>query len=239
MDLVLASDLAYTRLREDIVTGRLAPGAALAEVEQSVRLGVSRTPLREALRRLEAEGLAVVGKGRTYRVSNISPDDVRHLFELREALECQAARLAAQRREPDVFRELAERFAEAAALLSPEDPDHMTYYGLVAELDSALDDAMDSPALRRALASLRSQVARARRLSRDDHTRLVQAAQEHRLIAEAVADGDGTLAAQATAIHLRASLTSILAALAERGPQDLTTLAAEPRLTTPSKETVR
>lgn len=229
-----ASDLAYTRLRQEIVLGRLSPGAPLAEVEQSDRLGVSRTPLREALRRLEAEGLAVVGKGRTYRVSTISPDDVRHLFELREALECQAARLAAQRREPDVFHRLAERFAEAAALLSPGDPDHTTYYGLVAELDSALDDAMDSPALRRALASLRSQVARARRLSRDDHTRLVHAAQEHRLIAEAVADGDGTLAAQATAIHLRASLTAILTALTGRGPHESAAVLVRP--TTPAKE---
>lgn len=231
-----ASDLAYTRLREDIVSGRLAPGTGLGEVEQSSRLGVSRTPLREALRRLEAEGLAVVGKGRTYRVSSISPDDVRHLFELREALECQAARLAAQRGETAVFRGLAQRFADATDLLSPEDPDHAMYYSLVADLDAALDEAMASPAVQRALSSLRSQVARSRRLSRDDHARLVAAAREHRLIAEAIADGDGTLAAQATAIHLRASLTNILAALA--APDSPTDRAAAPRQTTPSEERV-
>src|SRR5690606_35736519 len=135
-----------------------------------------------------------------------------------------------------VFLRLAERCAEAAVLLSPGDADHTTYYGLVAELDTALDEAMGSPALQRALSALRPQVARARRLSRDDHARLVQAAQEHRLIAEAVADGDGTLAAQATAIHLRASLTNILAALA--APDSPTDRAAAPRQTTPSEERV-
>src|SRR5690625_625345 len=163
---MLASERAYLRLREDIISGRLAPGAALGEVEQAARLGVSRTPLREALRQLGAEGLAVVGKGRTYTVAAIARDDVRHLFELREALECQAARLAAMRGDRTVFVELALRFAEAAQLLSPTDSEHDRYYRVVADLDGALDSAMDSPAIQRALASLRSQVARARRLSR-------------------------------------------------------------------------
>ncbi|HLR97515.1 MAG TPA: GntR family transcriptional regulator [Jiangellaceae bacterium] len=217
---MLASERAYLRLREDIVSGRLAPGTALGEVEQAARLGVSRTPLREALRRLGAEGLCVIGKGRTYTVSAISPDDVRHLFELREALECQAARLAAMRGQQAIFAGLAQRFGEAAALLSPEDPEHANYYRLVADLDAALDEAMASPAIQRALSSLRSQVARARRLSKDDHARLVQAAREHQMIAGAVADGDATLAAQATAIHLRASLDAILAALAESTDHD-------------------
>src|SRR5690606_39483024 len=131
-----------------------------------------------------------------------------------------------------VFLRLAERCAEAAVLLSPGDADHTTYYGLVAELDTALDEAMGSPALQRALTALRSQVARARRLSRDDHSRLVQAAQEHRLIAEAVADGDGTLAAQATAIHLRASLAAILTALTGRGPHESAAVLVRP--TTPA-----
>lgn len=210
---MLANERAYARLRQDIISGRLAPGTALGEVEQAGRLGVSRTPLREALRRLGAEGLCVVGKGRTYTVAAIAPDDVRHLFELREALECQAARLAAMRGEREVFTELARRFGEAAELLLPQDPEHARYYDLVAALDAALDEAMASPAIQRALTSLRSQVARARRLSHDDHARLVAAAQEHQIIAQAIADGDSTLAAQATAIHLRASLDNILTAL--------------------------
>jgi DNA-binding GntR family transcriptional regulator len=215
---MLASELAYTTLREEIVSGRLAPGTVLGEVEQATRLGVSRTPLREALGRLAAEGLAVTGKGRTLIVSSISAEDVRHLFELREALEAQAARLAARRADPAVFAALADRFASAVTLLDADDPDHVAYYQLVADLDRAIDEAMASPYLLRALVSLRSHVARARRLSQDDRDRLVRASQEHELIARAVAEGDATLAAQATAVHLRASLTHILTALTGEAP---------------------
>lgn len=209
-----ASDQAYASLRADIIADRLPAGTVLGEVEQAARLGVSRTPLRAALSRLEAEGLAITGKGRTLVVSSISPSEVRHLFELREALECQAARLAARRGDAEVFAGLADRFDYAAALLDADDEDHSAYYQLVADLDTALDEAMASPHLLRSLRALRSHVARVRRLSHDDPNRLVQAAREHRLIAQAVAEGDPTFAAQATGVHLRASLATILAALA-------------------------
>ncbi|GAA4288541.1 GntR family transcriptional regulator [Georgenia daeguensis] len=210
-----ASERVYESLREDIVSWRLLPGAVLSEVEQADRLGVSRTPLREALGRLAADGLAVVGKGRTLVVSDLRAADVEHLFELREALETQAARLAARRRSGATFAALRDRFAEAPALLSTEDPDRRAYYALVAELDAAIDEAAASPYLLRSLASLRTHVARARRLSRDNPDRLVRAAHEHLLIVEAIADGNETLAAQATAVHLRASLTTILTSLAD------------------------
>jgi len=71
-----ASDKAYAALRDDIIEWRLAPGTVLAEVEQSERLGVSRTPLREALSRLSAEGLTTTAGGRGVVVSDISLDDI-------------------------------------------------------------------------------------------------------------------------------------------------------------------
>ncbi|WP_447924680.1 GntR family transcriptional regulator [Georgenia muralis] len=204
-----ASERVYASLREEIVTGRLAPGTVLGEVEQSARLGVSRTPLREALGRLAAEGLAVTGRGRTLVVSSLSAVDVTHLFELREALETQAARLAARRGDRAVFTALREKLAAQVA----DRPDGDAYFALVAELDAALDEAMGSPYLRRSLVGLRSHVARARRLSQDNPGRLARAAEEHALIAGAVAEGNETLAAQATAVHLRSSLETILAAI--------------------------
>ncbi|MCP6324340.1 FCD domain-containing protein, partial [Klebsiella pneumoniae] len=85
-----------------------------------------------------------------------------------EALESQAARLAARRRRPGVFESLSQGFAAAPALLTDADPDRAAYYGLVAELDAAIDDAMGSPYLLRSLTALRGHVARARRLAHDN-----------------------------------------------------------------------
>lgn len=210
-----ASERVYRALREEIVAWHLPPGTELGEVEQAARWGVSRTPLREALGRLAGEGLAVVGRGRTLVVSGVDADDVVHLFELREALETQAARLAAQRGRSEVFSALAERFADAATLLAHDDPDRTSYYALVGDLDHALDTAMASRHLHRSLVAQRAHVARVRRLAHADAERLLRAAEEHRLIADAVAAGDAVLAAQSTAVHLRASLTHVLAALAD------------------------
>ena len=92
-----ASDRAYAALRDEIIEWRLPPGTVLGEVEQSARLGVSRTPLREALRRLSADGLVAAAGGRGVVVTDVALDDIRELFELRRALEEQAARLAAER----------------------------------------------------------------------------------------------------------------------------------------------
>ncbi len=210
-----ASDLAYARLRAEIIDWTLEPGTPLSEIETAARLGVSRTPLREALSRLSAEGL-VTSSGRTSRVAPLSRRHIVELFELREALETQAARLAARRREPDSFEQLRDAFRELPDRDREIDLDR--YYALAGELDSAIDAAADSAALRSSLRDLRGQLLRARRSSHADRDRLVQAAREHRLIADAIAAGDELLAAQATAVHLHASLEHILASLPGEGP---------------------
>ena len=207
-----ASDRAYAALREDILTGRLTAGTALSEVELAERLGVSRTPLRAALARLALEGLVDTTRGRTGVVSAVSTASITELFELREALETQAARLAARRRDPAVFDALAERFAAAPALLADHGVE--AYYALVAEFDRALDDALGNAVYRGALDNVRLHLARARRLATDNPERLVRSADEHRLICAAIRDGDAALAASATTVHLKASLTTILDTLA-------------------------
>ncbi|HLU63119.1 MAG TPA: GntR family transcriptional regulator, partial [Protaetiibacter sp.] len=125
-----ASDRAYETLRREILQWRLAPGTVLGEVEQAGRLGISRTPLREALSRLAADGLVETQAGRGLVVASVSPEVVRGLFELREALETAASALAAQRGDPAVFAELAEEFADAARLV--ERGELEAYYALVA-----------------------------------------------------------------------------------------------------------
>ena len=210
-----ASDQAYLTLREDIMDWRLEPGTVLAEVEQSERLGISRTPLREALGRLAADGLVVAQRGRGLIVTAVSTDNIVQLFELRQALEQQAVRLAAGRRDPSVFEALRDAFRTAPALVAGPDPEHREYYELVSRFDSAVDDATGNPYLVGALRSLRPHLVRIRRVSRDDPARLRAAAGEHLLVAEAIADGDAELAASATQVHLHQSLRNVLAS-AER-----------------------
>lgn len=200
-----ASDRAYEALRRDIVDWRLLPGTPLPEVELGERLGVSRTPVREAVARLVADGLATQQGGRAV-VSDVSTDSVDQLFELRQALEVTAARSAAQRGSRAVFEELAARF-DRARDTAPSDP--LRYYDLAAELDSRLDEAVSNPYLTQSLRALRVHLARVRRLSQDHPDRLVASAGEHAAIARAVAAGDPDLAAAATVVHLHHSRAHI------------------------------
>ncbi|WP_439564176.1 GntR family transcriptional regulator [Microcella sp.] len=218
-----AADRAFDALQAAIVEGEIAPGAPLTEVEQADRLGVSRTPVREAFARLIAAGLATERGPRTLVVSEIEPDDVTALFELRTALDEQAARLAARRATTGEgtarFAGLAARFAAVdAATLSADDPHRHGYYALVAEFDAALDQSLSgSPYLAAAIASTRVHLARVRRLARDDDARLAASAAEHGAIARAIADGDPERAAAATRLHLHEALTSIHAHLPRSG----------------------
>ncbi|EMY33055.1 GntR family transcriptional regulator [Arthrobacter crystallopoietes BAB-32] len=201
-----AGERAYWALREDIVEWRLPPGTVLGEVEQAERLGVSRTPLREALGRLTAEGLTAPHSGRGVVVAAISLENITEIFELRSALECQAASLAARRGDPAVFARLQSEFSSAAELLGRNDPGRHDYYELVSRLDSSIDQAIGNPYLLQALKNLRVHLVRIRRLAKDNPLRLLAAATEHANIAGAIASGDSQLAAAATAVHLHQSL---------------------------------
>ena len=214
-----ASDSAYDRLREEILHWRLLPGTPLSEIELADRLGVSRTPLRAALARLALEGLVDTSRGRTGVVSEVSAETITELFELREALETQAVRLVARRADAAVFERLAERFGDAPRLLAAEGID--AYYELVAEFDAALDAALGNAVYQNAVDGVRLHLARARRIATDNPDRLVRSAEEHRMICAAIRDGDAALAASATTVHLKASLTTILETLAARGSSGL------------------
>src|SRR5690606_25692902 len=133
-----ASDVAYDRLRQEIIGWVLKPGDPLGEIETAARLGVSRTPLREALARLAAEGL-VETAARTATVAQLSRQHVVELFELREALESQSARLAAHRRDRSRFEELLNEFEPTAE--SKPDTDPQRPYLLASALDAAIDEA--------------------------------------------------------------------------------------------------
>ncbi|SFR99716.1 transcriptional regulator, GntR family [Agrococcus baldri] len=204
-----ASDRAYASLRAAIVDWELEPGTVLQEVEQAARLGVSRTPLREALSRLASDGLVEPLPGRGLVVSAFSLEDVAQLYELRAALETHAARLAAARHRAEPFQELEAAFTRVADVLDDDDEAHHGYYALVARFDAAIDEAVGNRFLVADLQSMRAHLARARRLSRRSQQRLTSAAAEHLAIVRAILDGDGELAANATHVHLSNALRSI------------------------------
>jgi DNA-binding GntR family transcriptional regulator len=211
---ISASERAYRQLRGEILDGDLAPGLGLLEVEQSDRIGVSRTPLRAAIARLISDGLVAGRAGRGFMVTEMSVDSIAELYELRRALEEHAARIAASRRDPAVFERLREQFRSAPELLLRGEEGLHRYYALIDEFDVALDDAVANPFLVAALASVRTHLARIRRLARHNPDRLRTAAAEHLLIIDAIIAGDTSLAAHATHVHLHQSLSNVLAALA-------------------------
>ncbi len=211
-----ASDRAYQALVAEIQGGQLAPGAVIGEVEQASRLGVSRTPLREAIARLVADGLVRQQSPRVLVVAGFDADDIRALFETRRALEEAAARIAAQRGDRAGFAALAADFRAAEPEANAGAADE--YYALIACFDAALDAAVANAYLTQALRPIRAHLARARRLARDNAQRLRASVAEHALIADAIAAGDPELAAHATHVHLHHALASILGSIPSPDP---------------------
>ncbi len=187
----------------------LGPGSTLFEVEQSERLGVSRTPVREAFGRLVAEGLLDDRRGRGLAVTDVSDDDVDALYEMRTCLEAQAVPAGRPPCRPGRIRLLCPRISGlACSLLDPRVSNEQIgeYYALIRRFDRAVDSAAGNPYLLDALETLRAHVARVRLKAGASPMRLAASALEHALIASAIADHDSALAVHATHVHLHNSL---------------------------------
>jgi DNA-binding GntR family transcriptional regulator len=211
-----ASDRAYRKLLDEIVGGELPSGTVLGEVEQSERLGVSRTPLREAFNRLVADGMLDAEPGRGVVVSQLSLKTVTELYEVREGLEEQAARLAAQRADREVFKKLWDEFENSKPLILGGEIGANIFYTLNAKFDDAIDEAIQNPYMVATLKNVRTHMSRVRRLARSNPARLLEAANETQLIVEAIATGDAALAAHATHVHLHKSHSRVSAAVREQ-----------------------
>jgi len=211
-----AGDRAYRLLRAEILDGVLPAGTVLLEVEQAARLGVSRTPLRSAVARLVTDGLVAGRSGRGFSVTDLSVRSITELYEYREALEERAASLAARAADRTAFEQLRGRFLAAPALLDQGEDGIRCYYALIDEFDEAIDAAVDNSFLVGALGTVRTHLARIRRVARGNPVRLRAAAAEHLLILDAIIDGDAALAAHASHVHLHLSLASVLAVLDAR-----------------------
>lgn len=101
-------DVVFNTLRQAILKGELEPGERLMEIQLAERLGVSRTPIREAIRKLELEGLVIMTPRKGAQVAKISESNLRDVLEVRSSLEELAIDLACQRMEPEELKELEE-----------------------------------------------------------------------------------------------------------------------------------
>ena len=89
-------DIVYDHLREEILSGRIGPGEPIRQEHLAARLGVSRAPVREALKALEGEGLIIFRPRRGYLVTALDPDEIEEIFEIRALLEERGGTLAAK-----------------------------------------------------------------------------------------------------------------------------------------------
>jgi DNA-binding GntR family transcriptional regulator len=212
------SERVYDTVRNDILEWRLRPGTVLGEVELSKRLDVSRTPIREALRRLAQDNLVRISPGRGAIVTEISMNSVAQLFQMREALETYAARLAARHGDLATFEAIRDDMAKACNDLADERPPADAYAGyakLIERFDTAIDTATDNTYLQEALGNLHAHLTRLRHLARRNPARMRRAAEEHLAICTAICERDERLAAENTAVHIHNSLQAILMAFIE------------------------
>src|SRR3954470_24510863 len=203
--LATKSDLAYGRVRGLILTGELEPGSVINQATLARTIGISTTPLREALRRLKQQGLVELDAHRDARVAPLDAEEARDLLELRLSLDPLAASLAAQRRSS---QDIAEMRAGLSGLESlPTEPTaeqlaaHRRFHAAIyrashnARLVATLDDLWDSADRYRRQGLQTERTAEEREVK----------AREHALLFDAIVEGDGATAEEIMRAHIRTS----------------------------------
>jgi len=212
-------DQVAQRLRQMLVESRIKPGAKLNERELSEVLKVSRTPLREAIKMLAAEGLVELLPNRGARVATLDDEHLVHLFEVIAALEAEGGRLACERITP---AELAEvqglHYRMYAHFLRGELPG---YFALNQAIHAAIMRAAGNPVLTAVHAGLAGRITRARYMSNRIRPDRWQAAMdEHDAILDALARRDGPALGPLLARHLQNKRDIVTAALLGAGDAD-------------------
>src|SRR5436190_13757252 len=204
------ADRAYYAIRELIVTLELPPGATVREPELTERLGIGRTPVREALRRLAQERLIEVFPRRGMFVTKVDVRDLARLCEVRMALEPEAARLAAERATQADLEEMNVLLAE---LDGPRRPDHRALIDLDERIHRAIYHASHNPFLVETLEEYYAHVLRIWMvaLARTD---LRAAVGGHHAVLEAVVSGNGARAARLMREHVESFEEAVRDALA-------------------------
>ena len=200
------ADQVYDRVVEAIVVGEIAAGSPISENDIALRFGVSRGPAREAIFRLEAKGLATRAAHFGARVVDLTLEDLRSLFELREALEGMACRLAAERITDAQVEALDRSLGRHAE--QPEIASGQSYYQPGGDQDFHLGSAAASQN-QRLFSVLSQDLYEVMRLYRFRSSlrpgRAIEALNEHRTIVACLAARDPAKAEDAMRAHIRSS----------------------------------
>lgn len=196
---VSLADCVFERLEKDILSGKYAYGDVLTESRLSEELGVSRTPIREAIRRLEQENI-LLDSGRGLVVQGITKEDVADILDIRLRIEGMAVRRAALHMTEEEKRGLLDAVALQEFYVERGDPEH------IQEQDHQFHERIyagcGSLTLQTTLVPLHRKAQKFRRASVERPERAGESAAEHRAIAEAILNGDAEKAEQLMIDHI-------------------------------------
>jgi DNA-binding GntR family transcriptional regulator len=195
-------------LRALITEGALAPGARLNERALCDRLGVSRTPLREAFRELASEGLIELTPNRGAQVVALSERDIQDAFELMGALEALAGELACARITAEETAQIKALTFQMLACRARRDLP--AYYRLNRQIHDRINAAAGNRALAQAYAKQNLRIQNLRFRSNFDEDKWAKAAREHEAMVEALEARDGARLAAILRDHLRAKCEAVL-----------------------------
>lgn len=196
---------AYRRLLEDIRAGTLAPGSRLRETDLAVRLGISRTPVREAIRQLEADGLVVHLPRQGATVRSLDHAEVIELYEMRAVLEGTAARLAARVVSAVELAELGDLNGELAAVEAGPAAQELNR-----QFHRTLLDSARNRFLVKAMSALQKTLLILGPTTLADANRAAAAVAEHAAVLAALAARDAAAAEAAMRAHVESALSARL-----------------------------
>jgi DNA-binding GntR family transcriptional regulator len=207
------SETLYGRLREGILSGAFPPGLVLRQEELSRRFGASRVPLREAMTRLEVEGLVVLRPRRGYAVLSLEPSEIREIFELRAVVEEHLAGIAAETRTSKDLAAILQSLSrmERIAAQTPNQTDK--WLDANSEFHTRLLSAAHRRHAGRFAGMLRDQVEPYIRIEIGLTKEVMQAEGEHREMYDALQASDGMLLRRLCRQHCENTASRLIKAL--------------------------
>lgn len=203
-------------LRDMILEGELKPGEKVREKELTERFGISRTPLREAMKMLASEGLIALIPNRGAMISDVSDSDLAHAFPVLAVLEGLAGAEAAQHASAAALAEISAMTKRLR--MAFERQDRPGYFKINQSIHAAILAASGNPTLARTHAAVAGQVHRARYQANLSHARWSEAVREHEAIAKALEQRAAETVRDLLSAHMHAKLASVVEARRAASP---------------------